>query len=64
MRVALYLGFTVLSLLVKYVSVHCERQRKLPEGLTLLTCTREVSGSKLGHNTVCPEILRVFSQFI
>jgi hypothetical protein len=48
----------------KYVCFRSEGQRKLPQGLTFLTCTREVSGSKHGHNTVYPEILRGFPQYI
>jgi hypothetical protein len=64
MRVALYLGLTLLSVLVKYLSFRSEGERKLFQGLTLLTCTREISGSNLGLNTVYPEILRGFPQFI
>lgn len=61
---ALYLGLTVLSVLVNFFFFRSEGQRKLPQGLTLLTCTREVSGSNLGLNTVYPEILRGFPQFL
>jgi len=64
MRVALYLGLTVISVLLKYLSLRSEGQRKLSHSLTLLTCIREISGSNPGLNTVYPEILRDFPQFI
>lgn len=62
-RVVLYLGLTVLPVIVKTVSFHSEWQRKLVEGVRLLTYTPEVSVLKLGQKTLYPEFLSGFPQY-